>query len=354
MRFPRMRNLAPKNSRFLSPMKQVREWYKTVSWSSRLLGAGLITALLGVILWQYNVTTPIIGVGIIVGLLALTHIVLTWTYWLKIAFVWILNIASIPWAASLYGSLTPSANASWMFVESVTVSLLASALFTFLAVRHARGRLWLTLALIFTAMNFGGAFLTGALTIHSGGAWVGIALGAAVFILRCAFPRPKGTSPLPLSEDDVKSLLLNLPEKGFAGIRAKQHDALVVTDRKARVSVIHTVNAQSPLTFSDTKGPVYDGYPLSSWLVSKTLESQEIARKVPVLSVIAVKGDRTLDRMKYMPVELARSDSQSRIGVVALVSAKHLPEGLNRALDDVRPKPATVAQVKELGAKLVG
>lgn len=335
-------------------MAQLRDWYKTVSWSSRLIGATLITALLGVILWQYNVTTPAVGVGIIVGFLALTHIFLTWTYWLKIAFVWVLNLACIPWASSLYASLTPTANASWMFVESVSVSLIASILFTFMATRYARGRLWLTLALVFAALNFGGAFFTGVFAIQSGGAWLGIALGVITLILRCAFPRFKGASPAPMKEEQVKTLLQDLPQHGFAGIRAKEHDALVVTDRKARISVIHTATTRTPITFSDTRGPIYDGSSMSSWLVSKTLESQQIARKIPVLSVVAVHGDRTLDKLKYVPVELARSDSHARLGVVALVSAKYLSEGLSKALADVRPKPATVAQVKELGAKLVG
>lgn len=314
----------------------IRDAYRSTSWTSRLLAFGLSAALVTVIASQFSGAQPLPTLAVMGGIAVALHALLSWGYWVRIALVWTLNIAAVPVAASLYIALAPTSDAAWLYVESVVVSLLASALFTVVAARWAHGRLWVTLALVFTALNLGGAVLTSLLSIHSGGAWIGVGLGALVLAARCAFPRQHADAPAAVSEDIQRCVLRDLGKGGNVAVRHEASGVIVATDRAGHLSVVHMAHGEiSP-----------------AWLAERAEETARVVgRRTPALTVIAVEGDAALDHDRYRAMALSAPSGRS-LGVVALISARHAARGLRLALDDARPAPVTREVLEKVRARI--
>lgn len=315
----------------------IREAYRATSWASRLLAFGLSAALVTVIAWQFSGAQPLPTLAVLGGIAVALHALLSWGYWVRIALVWALNIVAVPVVASLYIALAPVADAAWLYVESVVISLLASALFTVIAVRWARGRLWVTLTLAFAALNLGGALLTSVLSIHSGGAWIGVGLGVLVLALRCAFPRHRAVAPAAaVSEDMQHRVLRDLEKGGYVAVRHEATGVIVATDRAGHLSVVHLASGEiSP-----------------AWLAERAEATvRVVGRRAPALTVIAVEGDAALDRARYRAMALSAPSGRS-LGVVALISARHAAQGLRLALDDARPTPVSREVLEQVRARI--
>ena len=336
---------------------RVQRAYSRISLASKLLMFALAGLFITSVAW--TVGHPLIGLEVSLVFSLVVHGILSWTRGIMTTLVWIGNIIMIPVTATLYATISPylinSNQFAWLFLESTIISTVISIIFTILAVRYAKGRLWMTLLLVFLSMILGGIALAVWLSSISVGAVYGVFTGSIMLTIRIFLPRSHDIELDKMLDEDKQRLLAKMLSKGFVGGNSRHNDAIIVADKKGRVTFVYGASVISHISVSGKHGPTYQNFPISRWLASKIAETGAILSKtskdpVAALTVIAFDGDHGIDKQKYIILSMSKDGLATDSKAIALISYHHADEALSLVMNDIDLVPATREQIEELAA----
>lgn len=252
-------------------------------------------------------------------------------------------------AAAIAAEITFPEDAAWVFLMWSTGLVIATLIYTTLAYRYSKGRVWLTVLLSVLTATFAGMILVITLAPVTQGdttlaLLLSVILGGGAVILRSASRTKKAILP----EDDAPRLAGLKPP---AGIVIKRRDAATVvgSDSKGRLFILTAHKVDEELSDHQRKGLTYSGFPLGGWLAEAFFSAQkDVPNKTPFTRVVSISGDPSLDR-QYRVINLVAKDRGASNVHVYLVGAKDPLKQIADLLVTEKREPATPEAIKKSG-----
>jgi hypothetical protein len=342
-----------------NPLVRAQKWYKNVKLRDKLLFGLLIIAFFATVSWVLTPAGPIPGALMGTGFAAIFHAMFTWFEWIKAGFVWIVHLIFIPIISALYASVTASDEEYiWVYIQSVAILVVSSIIITLLASRLAKGKLWVTLAIIFSGMFILGIAALLAVANAYVALLAGVVGGFLLLMLRAHFPRSKNVNFNQVTDTEKARLMSVLAENKFIStdITSKYSDNLdtiLSVDPKGYLTVTKIVKLDQGLSYDEKSGVSYQKTNISSWVAQNILESQfALGKNVPFSLFFAFQGDPYLNITKYQPLGV-NSKMGANVGVVGLISTKHIIDGFNAWFKDASPQKVTKDQIRKVNERLL-
>lgn len=335
--------------------RSVKERYLALNWTERIALATLFTVIVTIISIQvtngFGWEDIATGAGTTVVLTLLSYLVLTQGQLVKTMSVWAGHAIVSSGAATIYGLLNPL-TFSLSLVVFFGISIIVGAVLTLWASRSAKGRLWITLLLAFPFYH-AAAFVVGyAFPATPWLMWfVGTIFAASIVALRVIYPRSKKhiTSDHAASEKTTDAVFEHLntdpawSTTPLPTLPAKKGDKapirrLLAVNAKQQLIVAQALTLPQAIDFDHKAQATLGGASIAPILVAALTDMYKITKRSPATLVVAVEGDIHLNRARYLPIQIT-TNTNSTLGVVALVSAKYFKDGLSKAMYDLQPTP---------------
>lgn len=348
--------------------RSLKELYLAFNWTERIALATLFTVIVTIISVQvtngFGWEDIATGVGVTIGLSLLSYLILTQGQLVKVLSVWAGHAIFSASTASIYGLLNPITY-TLSIVVFFGISMIVGAALTMWAHRSAKGRLWITL-LISLPFYHAAAFVVGyAFPSTPWLMWVvGTIFAAGIVALRVIYPRSKKhldsdhAAPAKITDavfkhlnDDPAWSTTPLPtvsagKKGETSVRR-----LLAVNAKQQLIVAQVITLPQAIDFDHKAQATLNGASIAPILVTALTDMYKTTKRSPATLVVAVDGDIHLNRARYLPIKIT-TNTNSTLGVVALVSAKHFKDGLSKAMYDLQPSSISSRKLALIRARI--
>lgn len=335
------------------PRTSFRQMYQGTSLKTKVSAHALLLVLLTVVGSQGSLqnATPVVFIS--AGILAFIHILLTNPSPVKVGLTLLMSAVLIVALAGIAAEVTTLVNMPWVFLMWIAGLVVAMLIYTVLAYRHSKGKVWITVALAAVTMTATGIPLVVLLASALEGdtmlaLFLTILLGGVPVILRSVSRAKNAVLP----EDD--SLRLS-GITGHPDLVFKRKDALnlVGSDNKGRLFVMTAHRIEEPLDVHKKRGLTYKGFPLGGWIADAFFETQkDMPTKMPFTRVISISGDPSLDK-EYRIINLVRVDGNNATNIdVFLVGAKNPLKQVAELLSAEKREPTTPENIKKAASPL--
>lgn len=361
MSFSPLKDLAPSSLKGLTRKRaysRMSEAYIATSWTRRILTALAILGVLSLVLIQ---TLPEQMVSVLIGvsvLLLIVHITLRYPNVLKVVAVWFINAVVTATTATTVIYIYQGINEQfWNLITWMTAFLTGSLIILFWNLRYARGKIWFTLVLAYSAVQLSSLIGISLLWNPVATASLSTAIGLAVVFVRYVFPRRKkmlAKLPQEQTPESAQKFITMMSEKErvrFHVLTIHGRPFVVGVSPYGHVYMIELVKIDKP--FTDEEGePRYKGMPIAGWLADSYLKAQDILPKgTPFIHIIAPEDSYV---KKVQMIELTpRNSVTGKTYTSFIISQKGFQSALHKLTKDKGKNftPATSKQLRALKKK---